>query len=182
MFNELIVGELGFDHSVSVKIMAAMIAPGLIANLVFGRLTTRPRIGPVLGLGLAVLGVGLAAFPSIQNMAGIYLYGAAMGVAGGIVTVVFFAAWSQLFGAAVHLGRIQGTAQLISVFASALGPVLLSRYHAAAGSYLPMFYFMGAGMGVLALAACFVPLPSQVLVEMTTREFSLAAAAAPSEE
>ena len=47
------------------------------------------------------------------------MYGVAMGIAGGVVTVVFFSVWSSIFKR-THLGRIQGAAQTMTVLASAL--------------------------------------------------------------
>jgi len=40
--------------------------------------------------------------------------------------VAFFAIWGDSFGKR-HLGRIQGVAQMCTVLASALGPLLLER-------------------------------------------------------
>jgi hypothetical protein len=37
-----------------------------------------------------------------------------MGVAGGMLTVLFFIVWKQAFGQR-HLGKIQGAAQMLSV-------------------------------------------------------------------
>ena len=74
-----------------------------------------------------------------------------MGIVGGIITVVFFSAWGRVFGRA-HLGRIQGSAQLISVFASAVGPLLLTATREWTGSFT--MFFEAATLIVLALAAC----------------------------
>jgi hypothetical protein len=72
--------------------------------------------------------------------------------------VIFFAAWSHLFGRA-HLGRIQGAAQLISVLASAAGPDLLAECQAKVGAYAPIFYALACVTGVLTVASVLVPLP-----------------------
>lgn len=158
LFNELILAQKGFDKDVSVAIMAALTGCGLIANLIGGKLATRTRIAPLLGAGLAILAIGLGAFPGIQTRGALYGYGIAMGVAGGIVTVVFFAAWGHVFGRS-HLGRIQGAAQLVSVLASAIGPVLMAECHARTGSYLAMFHGLAWLCGGLSLAAFAVPVP-----------------------
>ena len=60
-----------------------------------------------------------------------------MGVAGGMLTVIFFTVWRQAFGPA-HLGQIQGAAQLLTVLASAVGPLVLAAGHRAYGSYAPV--------------------------------------------
>jgi hypothetical protein len=56
-----------------------------------------------------------------------------------VVTVVFFAIWGHGFGRA-HLGAIQGTAQMLTVCSSALGPLLLAECQERYQSYAPMFY------------------------------------------
>jgi hypothetical protein len=87
-------------------------------------------------------------------------YAAGIGIAGGLVTVIFFAAWGSVFGRA-HVGRIQGLAQLITVVASALGPDLMAEGRALTASYTSMFYAIAIVTGLLALAAFFVRIPAE---------------------
>ena len=134
LFNESILAERGFDNRLAIEIMAILTGCGLLANLAAGGLATRARIGKLLGVGLLLLAIALAAFPSVDTVGQARLYGVAMGLTGGLVTVVFFAAWRHLFGAD-HLGRIQSAAQLISVLASASGPLIVAEASAATGSY-----------------------------------------------
>ena len=88
-----------------------------------------------------------------------YAYAAAMGVAGGVLTVVFFTVWRQAFGPR-HLGQIQGAAQLLTVLASAAGPLLLAAGQRAYGSYAPVVPEpRPRSPAVFAVAAWLVPLP-----------------------
>ena len=57
-----------------------------------------------------------------------------MGITAGIITVAFFAIWSDTFGKR-HLGRIMGVAQTLTVLASAAGPLLLERGAALSGGF-----------------------------------------------
>ena len=82
-----------------------------------------------------------------------------MGVAGGFVMVVFFSFWGKAYGR-THLGRIQGVAQALTVFASATGPLLLAWCVQTTGSYAAAFYALAAVLTVLALAAMVVPVPA----------------------
>jgi MFS family permease len=100
----------------------------------------------------------LVLFPTIDGPTGARLYAAAIGLSGGLITVVFFAAFGHLFGRA-QLGRIQGAAQFATVLASALGPVLMAESQALTGSYAPMFYTLAAVVSGLAVAALVVPVP-----------------------
>jgi MFS family permease len=157
-WNQLILKERGFNESAAVEIMTILAASGLISNLAGGALARRGNLSRLLALGLVVLAVSLALFPGITSTGQLRAYAVAMGLTGGIVTVVFFAAWRHLFGAA-HLGRIQGAAQLITVLASSVGPLLMAQSHVRTGSYTPMFYALAAVVGILALAAAVVPIP-----------------------
>ena len=55
-----------------------------------------------------------------------------------MITVIFFAVWRRAFGAA-HLGRIQGAAQMLTVLASAIGPLIFAKCRE-----LDRFVFSGA--------------------------------------
>jgi MFS family permease len=158
LWNELILNERGFNGTDdATRVLAILSASGLISNLVGGALARRGNLGRLLSGGLLVLAISLALFPRITSMLQLQLYAVAMGLTGGIVTVVFFAAWRHLFGAA-QLGRIQGAAQLITVLASSVGPEIMAQSHARTGSYTPMFYALAAVVTVLALAAAVVPI------------------------
>ena len=159
LWNELILEERGFNASAAIEVMTVLTASGLISNLAGGAIARRGNLGRLLAFGLFVLTISLAFFPRITSTGQLRAYAVAMGLTGGIVTVVFFAAWRHLFGAA-QLGRIQGAAQLITVLASSVGPLLMAQSRASTGSYTPMFYALAAVVGILALAAAVVPIPA----------------------
>ena len=56
------------------------------------------------------------------------------------------------------------SAQMLTVLASALGPLLLAKCHAATGSYAMVFYTLAGLVTLLALAAWFVRLPARARV------------------
>jgi MFS family permease len=85
----------------------------------------------------------------------------AMGLAGGFVMVVFFSFWGKAYGR-THLGRIQGVAQALTVFASAIGPLLLAWCVARTGSYAGAFYVLAGTLAVLTGAALLVRIPPGV--------------------
>jgi MFS family permease len=119
-------------------------------------------MGRLLGLAMFLLAGALIAFPLVRTLPQVYLYAAALGVAGGVVTVVFFGVWGQTFGPA-HLGKIQGAAQMLTALASAAGPLLLAVCQRWTGSYTPRFQGAAAVAAVLALCAWCVPLPAPPL-------------------
>src|SRR4030095_11231090 len=73
--------------------------------------------------------------------------------------VVFFSFWGHAYGR-LHLGRIQGAAQAMTVVASALGPLFLAVWVDRTGSYATAFYVLAVIVVVLGLAAVLVPVPS----------------------
>jgi MFS family permease len=158
LFNEAILAERGLGPSSAVEVMAILTGTGLIANLACGKLATPQRATQLLGAGLTLLVVALVAYSRIEGATGARAYAAAIGLCGGVVTVVFFAAWGLLFGRA-HLGRIQGAAQCATVLASAAGPWVVAEGRAALGSYAAAFVVLAVVVGALAVAAMFTPLP-----------------------
>jgi hypothetical protein len=167
LFNQSILEEQGFGYavdvggsevSVFVLVMAVLTAAGLVSNLIGGWLATRRPMGALLGVGLVLLAAALAAYPALTELCHLLLYAAALGVAGGLITVVHFAVYAHAFGRA-HLGQVQGAAQVVTVFASALGPVLLIFGRQETGSYAPLFYAAAGAAVVLGLCAWLVRLP-----------------------
>jgi hypothetical protein len=159
LFNQSLLAERGFDRGVFLTVTTATPLVGLAANLLAGWLATRIRLGVVLAAGLLIQAAALAAFPSVSTLAQVYAYAAAMGVAGGVLTVVFFTVWRQAFGPA-NLGQIQGAAQLLTVLASAAGPLVLAAGQRAYGSYAPVVQNLAVVAAAFAAAALLVPLPA----------------------
>jgi len=158
LFNQSILEERRFDRGVFLTVTALAPLVGLAANLATGWLAGRVTHGRLLAGALLLLAAALLCFPLVWSLWQVYLYAVAMGVAGGMVTVIFFGVWGQAFGTA-HLGKVQGAAQMLTVLASAAGPLLLASGQQAWGSYVPVFRYAAVAAGLFALAAWVVPLP-----------------------
>ena len=74
------------------------------------------------------------------------------------MSVVFFTAFGKVFGRP-HLGKIQGAAQVLTVFASASGPWILASVFENTGSYSPAFTAIALPIALVAIAAWFVRIP-----------------------
>lgn len=159
LFNQSLLEERGFNRSVFLTITTVTPLVGLAANLAAGWLATAVRLGILLAAALLIQAAALAYFPYVSTLFEVYAYALAMGVAGGVLTVVFFTVWRQAFGP-VHLGQIQGAAQLLTVLASAAGPLVLAGGHRSYGSYAPVVQNLAVAAAAFALAAWFVPLPN----------------------
>jgi len=75
-----------------------------------------------------------------------------------MITVIFFAIWRRAYGFA-HLGRIQGAAQMLTVLASAIGPLLFAKCVELTGSYMPVLRVLAPTVALLGIAALRVRLP-----------------------
>ena len=148
LFQESLLADRGLGHHAFLMVMGLLVAAGLPANLITGWLATPTRIGSLLAVGMLVLAGSLAAFPWLQTVTHALWYGTALGVSGGIITVIFFTAFGQAFGR-THLGAIQAAVQVVSVMASASGPVLLT-FSKSCGSTSP--FFCGAAMLAILMA------------------------------
>jgi MFS family permease len=160
LFNQSILEQRGFDASVYHSVLVISTMLGLAANFGGGWLATRWPVQRLMGLGMAALACALGGLPLVTSDTHVMCYGATMGVAGGVVTVVFFSVWGQVFGQR-HLGKIQGAAQMMTVFASAVGPLLLAQTLARTGSYDPIFYGLAAIVAMLGVAAWMAKLPAR---------------------
>jgi MFS family permease len=161
LFNQSVLTEHGFGPDTAVLVMGLLTASGLAFNLLGGWLATRIGMGKLLGLGMLMFAAALAGFPFIRDHTQLIVYALALGAAGGLITVVFFAAYGHAFGRA-HLGRIQGTAQVLSVVASAAGPLMLALCKDWTGSYHPLFQGAAIAAALLGAWAWVVPRPVRV--------------------
>jgi MFS family permease len=158
--NEQLLVEHGLSRDANGTVLGVLMLSGLPANLVAGYLARRWRLGRLLAAGMAALAASLFVFPSVVTMGGAVGYAALLGASGGVITVVYFAVYGHTYGR-THLGGIQAAVQLLSVLASAAGPVLLAAIRQAnGGATAPFFFGCGAACVGLALAAWVVKPPS----------------------
>jgi MFS family permease len=159
LFNESILAERGFAPDVYYTALAVTAITGLAGNFVAGAWADRGSLRRVLIAALLLLTAALIALPHVTTTAHVMAQAVAMGVAGGFVMVVFFSFWGKAYGR-THLGRIQGVAQALTVFASAVGPLLLAWCADATGSYAAAFYALAATLVLLTVAAVVVRVPA----------------------
>jgi cyanate permease len=163
LFNEAVLAERGFDQQVYVRFLAATSVIALAGQLGCGWLTLHWSMQRLLGLALLIYAAALAALPLLATQSQLWIFAALIGLSGGMITVIFFAVWRQAFGPA-HLGRIQGAAQMLTVLASAIGPLLFAECAALTGSYTPVLWTLAPCVLLLSVAALRVPMPGPKLV------------------
>jgi MFS family permease len=158
LFNESILAERGFAPEIYHRALAVTAVTALLGNGAAGALAHRGSLRRVLVTALLILTAALAALARVTTVAQVMAQAVAMGIVGGFVMVVFFSFWGRAYGR-VHLGRIQGAAQAMTVVASAVGPLLLASWVDATGSYATAFYALAVVVALLAMAAMVVRLP-----------------------
>ena len=102
--------------------------------------------------------VALVILPLLTTLAQLWSFAVLIGLSGGMITVMFFAVWRRAFGAR-HLGRIQGAAQMVTVLASAIGPMIFAQSAAWTGSYFPALWVLAPCVLLFSIAAFRVELP-----------------------
>jgi MFS family permease len=158
LFNESILNERGFDAGMYHRSLVVIALTSLAGNFLGGWLASKWNVNRLMTLAMALLAGALIGLPSLKTPGQVYVFAVVMGIAGGFVIVIFFSFWAKTFGRA-QLGRIQGTAQMMTVLSSAIGPLLLAKCYAWTGSYAAVFYLLAAVVVATAFAALFVKLP-----------------------
>jgi MFS family permease len=159
LFNESILAQRGFDAGTYHRSLVIVALTALLGNFLGGWLTSKGRMNRLLALAMGMLAASLLALPHLNSQLHVVLYALVMGLAGGFVIVIFFSFWSRAFGR-LHLGKIQGVAQALTVVASAVGPLLLAECVTRTGSYAAMFYVLAVVVAILGLCAWLVTVPS----------------------
>jgi MFS family permease len=158
LFNEAVLAERGFGQQTYVAFLAGTSIIGLVGQFASGWLTLHWPMPRLLGIAMLLYGAAIAALPALTTTTQLWLFAVLMGLSGGIITVVFFAIWRRAFGSA-HLGRIQGAAQMLTVLASAIGPMMFAQSATLTGSYFPVLWVLAPCVLLLGIAAFRVHLP-----------------------
>jgi MFS family permease len=156
LFNESILKELGFSAQVYANTLAVTALTALLGNFLGGYLARKGQLHRLMAIAMLLLMVGLLILPFARSLALVMGSAVVMGIAGGFVMTLFFSVWAYAFGKA-HLGKIQGAAQLLTVLASAVGPLALASVHERAGSYASVFFLLAGAVGLLALLCAGTP-------------------------
>ena len=159
LFNESILLELGFGAETFRFAMGGLMLAGLAGNLGAAWAARHFTLPRVMAVSLAILVGVLALYPVLKTSWAVVLHASAFGFCGGVFSVLFFTAFGHSFGR-VHLGKIQGVAQVMTVLTSALGPWWLAGVQEQSGSYLPAMNILIPVFAIIAVLAWFTKLPT----------------------
>ena len=160
LFNEAIFKELGFDSETYHLMLAASALIGMVSQFIAGWFSKYWSLRKILAVAMLLYGVSLLWLPTVHDMPRLWMNTVLMGASGGMITVVFFAIWSETYGRG-HLGKIQGAAQALTVLTSAIGPWIFAIVQKNSGSYSPIMYGIVPPVFVLGVAVWFVRLPKR---------------------
>jgi MFS family permease len=158
LFNEAVLIERGFDQKTYHLFLGVSTLMSLVGQFACGWLATRRSYQSVTFAALAVYAVGLAAIPLVRSHWQLWAVSVLLGVSGGMIIVIFFSVWSDLFGQQ-NLGRIQGTAQMLTVVSSGLGPVVFAKCLEASHSFAPVLFALAGCVLLLGIVAGAVRAP-----------------------
>jgi MFS family permease len=159
LFNDSVLAEHGFSEETYHNFLAYTSLMALLGQLLAAAISLRWTLQQLMSLAMFLYAVALGFFPLVGSLGGLWLLGSLMGISGGVITVVFFAIWSHAFGQK-RLGRIQGAAQMLTVLASAVGPLVFAECHARFRSYTPALWLLAPVVFCFAVAAWRVRLPT----------------------
>lgn len=158
LFNEAVLAERGFDRGTYHAFLVVTTLLSLGGQFLCGWLTTRWSVGRLTAVSLLLYAAGLGAIPYVTQPFHLWLAALLLGLSGGAIVVLFFTVWPVAFGRA-HLGQILGAAQVCTVLASAVGPLVFAKCHDATGSYAPALGALAALVLANAMAAWRLALP-----------------------
>jgi MFS family permease len=158
LFNEAVLAEHGFNQKTYITFLTVTTLVSLLGQFLCGWLSSRWSSRRLMGAAMFLYAIALAILPFTKTFVELWILAVLMGGAGGIVIVTFFAVWSQAFGRA-HLGRIQGAAQILTVLASAIGPLLFAKCATVMGSYTPLLLGLAPAVLLLGLASWNTSMP-----------------------
>jgi MFS family permease len=90
LFNQSILQQRGFHATTYHTVLGISTIVGLGANFAGGWIGFRYSIQKLMGAGMAVLAASLILLPNVRTFEHVAAYAATMGLAGGVVTVLFF--------------------------------------------------------------------------------------------
>ena len=129
-----LLGDAGLTPTEAAIMFLPQVIGAAIAGVLFGYLSDRLPGRWLIPMVMALLTTSLLLAANLTTGVTIVLYAISLGAAAGASRSVASTLLPRWFGVK-HIGEIQGTASLIGVAASAVGPVAFSLAHDAAGNY-----------------------------------------------
>lgn len=128
------LGEAGLTATAAAVMFLPQVVGAAVAGLFFGFLADRMTGRSLIPIVMSLLAIAMTLTLVLSPGWTVVMYAIFLGAAAGASRTVGTTLLPRWFGV-THIGAIQGTAALISVAATAIGPVLLSASRALTGGY-----------------------------------------------
>ncbi|MGD1925265.1 MAG: MFS transporter [Paracoccaceae bacterium] len=142
----------GLDAGTATNAFVVTFLTMVVMMPLVGRALDRFRTRYVLAAGLFVQTLALVAVTFVSDTATMVLYGMLFGLNNAFTMTLFGYVWPRYFGR-LHLGKIQGTGQLVAVIGASVGPIPVSYAFDATGDPTTMIWVL-AIYPIVAAAAC----------------------------
>ena len=153
-----IFAAAGRDQSEAFGMFLPQALVSVVVNLTASMAADRMRLQPLLVLMLVFFLVASFAFTRLETPYGYALLVLGFGVGGGLWGVLSNLVFIRQYGAR-HLGEVSGFNAAITVFASAIGPLVFSLANDRFGTFEAAAVACGVGLSVLLAAALWLPQP-----------------------
>ena len=163
LFNQHVLAERGFSQEAYRTFLAVTAGTALVGQFGCGWLGRTWPLPRLLAIAMGIYGAALGGLPFVGTPSALWSVAVLLGISGGMITVLFFAVWGQAFGQA-HLGRIQGAAQMLTVLASAIGPLIFAKGFELTGSYTPTLWVLAPCVLAIGAAARWLRLPQPAAI------------------
>jgi len=153
------LGDAGLSATQAAAMFLPQVIGAAVAGVFFGYLADRLTGNVLIPIVMALLAASLLLTLVLAPGFAVIIYAISLGAAGGSSRTVTSTLLPRWFGVG-HIGAIQATAGLISVAATALGPVMFSVGRDVLGSYgVAAAWFALIPLAVAIVAATMKPVP-----------------------
>ena len=129
-----IVQARGFSETNATNMLSVFAISMASLNLIGGFLADRYPVARMLGIGLALLGIGILTLLTMSSSWQGLLSGCLLGSAQGLYGGASGPLWARFYGR-LHMGKIRGLLMTSNVACSSLGPFLVGSFRDLLGNY-----------------------------------------------
>ncbi len=159
LFQQSILASRGFSEELYHSSLVLGLFVGMASNLLGGWLATKYPMQYLLSSSLMLLAASLMSLTFLTTTFQAYAFCVAYSISGGLITVLFFTVWGHAFGTGA-LAKIQGAAQMLTVLASSVGPLLVTESRAQFHTYDFVVWVFAGASSLLGIAAIWISVPS----------------------
>lgn len=120
-----IMAERGIDASIAASVFVPYALTSAVVSLFAGVLVDRYGPRRMFVLDMTLLLVAMLSLLLVSSWTTAVIYAVIHGAAGGITRIVSSVTWAHFYGRH-RLGRVQGSAVMINITSSALGPIIFA--------------------------------------------------------